>query len=90
MEARPNSPADGVGVLMHVPLTLTIRIGTCRLSVAEVLQLATGSVVELDRSIDHPVELLANERAIARGEIVAVDNRFALRITELLAVVQAP
>lgn len=55
------------------------------MSVAEILKLGTGSIVELDRAVGHPVDLLVNDRPIARGEIVAVDESFALRITELLA-----
>ena len=51
---------------------------------AEILKLGNGSIVELDRPANAPVELLVNDRAIARGEIVAVDDSFRLRITELL------
>ena len=70
---------------MHVPLHLTVELGSAKMSVAEILKLGTGSIVELDRAVNHPVDLLVNDRPIARGEIVAVDESFALRITELLA-----
>ena len=69
---------------MHVPLHLTVELGACKMSIAEVLKLGTGSIVELDRPVAHPVDLLVNERPIARGEIVAVDESFGLRITELM------
>ncbi len=69
---------------MQVPLHLTVELGSCKLSVAEVLKLGTGSIVELDRDIDRPVDLLVNDTPIARGEIVALSENFALRITELL------
>ncbi|HYL26330.1 MAG TPA: flagellar motor switch protein FliN [Candidatus Nitrosotalea sp.] len=84
MESKPLTERDAIGVLMRVPLRLSVEIGGCRMSVAEVLKLGTGSIVELDRGVNAPVDLLVNERAIARGEIVAVDESFALRITELL------
>jgi flagellar motor switch protein FliN len=74
-----------IGLLMHVPLRLTVELGSAKMSVAEILKLGTGSVVELDRAVDHPVDLLVNDKPIARGEIVAVDDSFALRITELIA-----
>ena len=74
-----------MGVLMHVPLRLTVELGSCTMSVAEVLRLGTGSIVELDRPANHPVNLLVNNRPIARGEIVALEENFALRITELFA-----
>jgi len=75
---------ESIGVLLHVPLHLSVSLGNCTMPVAELLKLGTGSVVELDREIDRPVELLVNGRPIARGEIVAVDNAFGLRITELI------
>lgn len=70
---------------MHIPLRLTVELGSCTLSVAEILKLGTGSIVELDRPANEPVNLLANNRPIARGEIVAVEENFALRITELVS-----
>jgi flagellar motor switch protein FliN len=76
---------DNIGLLMHVPLHLTVELGTATMSVAEILKLGTGSIVELDRAVNHPVDLLANDRPIARGEIVAIGESFGLRITELLA-----
>lgn len=75
---------DNLAMLMHVPLHLTVELGSCKLSVAEILKLGTGSVVELDRAANSCVELLVNEKPIARGEIVSVDEKFGLRITELL------
>jgi flagellar motor switch protein FliN len=75
--------APHLDVLMHVPLQLTALLGTCRLSIAEVLELGGGSVVELDRPAGDPVDLLANGTPFARGEIVAVDANFGVRITEL-------
>ncbi len=70
---------------MHIPLRLTVELGSCTLSVAEILRLGTGSIVELDRAANHPVNLLVNNRPIARGEIVAIEENFGLRITELFA-----
>ena len=75
---------DNIGLLLHVPLQLTVELGTCRMSVAEILKLGAGSIVELDRPANAPVDLLVNNRPIARGEIVAVEESFGLRITELL------
>ncbi len=83
-EPKRFAETENIGVLMHLPLHLTVELGSCKMSVAELLKLGSGSVVELDRAVNHPIDLLVNGRAIARGEIVAVDERFALRITELL------
>ena len=75
---------ESIGLLMHVPLQLAVELGTCTMAIADLLKLGTGSVVELDRAVTHPLELLVNGTAIARGEIVAVDENFGFRITELL------
>lgn len=84
-ESQKNGEAELFDLLMHVPLRLTVELGSAKMSVAEILDLGTGSVVELDRAADHPVDLLVNGRPIARGEIVAVDETFGLRIVELLS-----
>ncbi len=72
------------GLLMHVPLRVSIELGSCTMAISEILKLGTGSIVEVNRNADRPVDLLVNDRPIARGEIVAVDDKFGLRITELL------
>ncbi len=84
-DAKHPGYAENIGLLMHVPLHLSVRLGGCTISVAEMLKLGTGSVVELDRPVSEPVELLVNDRPIARGEIVAVGESFGLRLTELLS-----
>lgn len=71
-------------VVRGLPLDLTARLGCCRLSIAQLLELGTGSVIELDRPVDTPVEVLVGGKVIARGEIVAVDERFGVRVTEIV------
>ncbi|HEY1656346.1 MAG TPA: flagellar motor switch protein FliN [Candidatus Tumulicola sp.] len=85
LDASPVPGDPTLEVLMHVRLQLTVRLGTCRLSVAEVLKLGHGSIVELDRAAGDPVDLLANDELVARGEIVAVDANYGVRVTELVA-----
>jgi flagellar motor switch protein FliN/FliY len=70
--------------LMHVPLAVTAELGSATMVVRDVLALGAGSIVVLDRAAAGPVDLRVNERLVARGEIVAVDDRFGVRITELL------
>ena len=73
-------------LLLHVPLHVSVVVGSCTMSIGEILKLGTGSIVELDRDVTQPVDLLVNDRPIARGEIVAIDEAFGLRITELAAI----
>jgi flagellar motor switch protein FliN/FliY len=76
--------AANMEVLMHVPLQVTAELGTSQMSVSEVLKLGTGSIIELERLAGGPVDLLVNDKLIARGDVVAVDENFGVRITELI------
>jgi flagellar motor switch protein FliN/FliY len=84
MDPKKLHDAANIEVLMHVPLQVTAELGTCKMSVAEVLKLGAGSIVELDRLAGGPVDLLVNNKLIARGEVVAVDENFGVRVTELI------
>lgn len=87
MTSDPKKVKDraNLDVLMHVPLSVTAELGTCKMSVSDVLKLGTGSIVELDRLAGGPIDLLVNSKLIARGEVVAVDENFGVRVTELIS-----
>jgi flagellar motor switch protein FliN/FliY len=85
VDAKKIKDRANLDVLMHVPLSVTAELGTCKMSVEEVLKLGTGSVIELDRLAGGPVDLLVNNKLIARGEVVAVDENFGVRVTELIS-----
>ena len=70
--------------LMHVALDVTAQVGGCTMSLRDVLGLGSGSVVALDREAGGPIDLFVNGELIARGELLAVDERYGVRITELL------
>ena len=71
-------------LLLNVSLQVTAELGKCRMNVRDILKLGTGSVVELDRLAGGPVDLLVNNKLVARGEVVAIDDNFGVRITELI------
>lgn len=75
---------QNLDLLMNVPLQVTAELGKCKLAVAEILKLGTGSIVELDRLAGGPVDLLVNNKLVARGEVVAIDENFGVRVTELI------
>jgi len=77
-------PPGNLNLVLDVPVSLTIELGSCRLPMREVLQLAAGSVVQLDKSADAPVDLSVNGKLIARGEVVVIEDKFGLKITEVL------
>lgn len=71
--------------LRDVPLRITVLIGRTRLPIREVLDLHVGRVIELDRPVGAPVDIVANDDVvIARGEVVEVDNEYGVRITEIV------
>ncbi len=70
-------------LVMDVELNVSLRFGQCQLPLRDVLDLTSGSVIELDRDVDDPVELLLDGRVIARGEAVIVDGNYGLRVTEI-------
>lgn len=71
-------------LLMNVQLEVTAELGKCKMLVQDILKLSTGSVVELDRLAGGPVDLLVNNKLVARGEVVAIDDNFGVRVTEII------
>ena len=80
----PNSTPPNLDILLDLPVRLTVQLGSCQLTMRDVLQLAGGSVVQLDNPSDAPLELRVNNKLVARGEVVVVEDHFGLKITELI------
>jgi flagellar motor switch protein FliN len=80
---KPVPDSLNLGLVMDVELNVSLRFGQRQLPLHEVLELVSGSVVELDRQVDDPVELLLDGKVIARGEAVIVDGNYGLRVTEI-------
>jgi flagellar motor switch protein FliN len=77
-------------LLLNVSLQVTAELGKAKMNVRDILKLGTGSVVELDRLAGGPVDLLVNNKLVARGEVVAIDDNFGVRITELIERPETP
>jgi flagellar motor switch protein FliN/FliY len=77
--------ANKLGLLMDVELGVILRFGGKHLLLREILELGPGSVVELDRQVQEPADLLLDDRLIARGEVVVVEGSYGLRVTEVLS-----
>ncbi len=78
------APSANLDLVLDVELNVTLRFGQRQLSLREVLDLTSGSVVELDRQVDEPVELVLDGRVVARGEAVIIDGVYGMRITQVL------
>jgi flagellar motor switch protein FliN/FliY len=83
MNATAENPAN-LNLVLDVPVSLSVELGGCQLSMRDVLQLNIGSVVQLDKPADAPVELKVNGKLIARGEVVVIEDRYGVKITEII------
>ncbi len=82
MSAPATSP--NLEVLLDVPVKLSVELGSCLMPMREVLQLAPGAVVQLDKLADTPVDIYVNQKLIARGQVVVVEDMFGIKLTELV------
>jgi len=80
-----NERANGIELLMDVALEVSVELGRSHMSIGEILALRTGSVIELDKLAGEPVDVSVNGTLIARGEVVVVDEKFGVRITEVVS-----
>lgn len=70
-------------MLLDVKVKLTVELGSCHIPMRDVLQLNVGSVVKLDKSAQAPVDIYANQKRIARGEVVVVEDSYGIKILEI-------
>ena len=78
-------PSNNIDLLLDVSMRVTVELGRTRMQLAQVLELQHGSVVELDRLAGDPVDVFVNDCMVAHGEVVVVDDKFGVRITEMVS-----
>jgi len=81
----PDAPARRLELLLDVPLDVTVELGRSRVSIQNLIALGPGSVVELDKLAGEPLDILINNRLVARGEAVVVNDKFGVRITDIVS-----
>jgi flagellar motor switch protein FliN/FliY len=86
----PNAGGGGgqemnLNLILDVAVTLALEVGRAKMSVRDLLQLAPGAIVELDRLAGEPLDVLVNGVRIARGEVVVVDDKFGIRLTDVVS-----
>jgi flagellar motor switch protein FliN/FliY len=74
-----------IDFLLDIPLEVTVELGRTRMLVQELLQLGQGSVIELEKLAGEPMEILVNNKLIARGEVVVVNEKFGVRLTDIIS-----
>ena len=88
---KQSIPAMGdtnIGLIMDVPMQVTVELGRTRKLIREILELTAGSVVELDKLAGEPVDVLVNGKLIAKGEVVVIDEKFGVRVTDIVSQVE--
>ncbi|MFO7985583.1 MAG: flagellar motor switch protein FliN [Desulfatiglandaceae bacterium] len=78
------SQADKLDFVLDVPLKVTVELGRTEMVVSELLKLSQGSIIELSKYAGETLDILANQQLIARGEVVVVKDKYAMRITEIV------
>ena len=80
-----NISDSGLELVMDVEVPVSVRFGKKQMLLEEILKLGQGSFIQLDRAVEDPVELLVNQKLLATGEVVVIDGRYAIRITEIVS-----
>ena len=83
-QERSETPQN-LQFILDIPLQVTVELGRKRLLVHDLLQLSQGSVIELSKQIGEPFEVLVNQKLIARGEVVVINDKFGVRITDIIS-----
>jgi len=83
--SQSSSGMQSLDFILDIPLKVTAELGRTRMSIREILQLAQGSVVELSKFAGEPLEVLINDKLIARGEVVVVNEKFGVRLTDIIS-----
>lgn len=84
-EKQGQADARGIDFLLDVPLQVSVEVGRARMLVKDFLQMKEGGVIELDKLADEPLDLYVNNRLIARGEAVVVNEKFGLRLIDVVS-----
>ncbi len=84
--SSPGTSAAGndINMILDIPVQLTVELGRTRIPIKHILQLAQGSVVELDAMAGEPMDVLVNGYLIAQGEVVVVNDKFGIRLTDIV------
>ncbi|MBK8960114.1 MAG: flagellar motor switch protein FliN [Proteobacteria bacterium] len=83
--AAANLPPGSLDNILEIPVMLTVEIGSTKVAIRNLLQLNQGSVVELDRLAGEPLDVLVNGTLIAHGEVVVVNEKFGIRLTDVIS-----
>ncbi len=80
--------ANNLEFILDIPMQVTVQVGSARMQIREILQLGQGSVIELEKLAGEPMEVLVNNKLVAKGEVVVVNDKFGIRLTDVISAAQ--
>ncbi len=83
--AVPSGEAKSLNLILDIPLTVSVELGRSKMLINDLLQLGQGSVIELTKLVGEPLEVLVNQKLVARGEVVVVNEKFGVRLTDIVS-----
>ncbi|MEE8422983.1 MAG: flagellar motor switch protein FliN [Thermodesulfobacteriota bacterium] len=84
-ETGQTEPVGNLDMIMDIPVVLSVELGRTKMLINEILQLGQGSIIELQKMAGEPMEILINEKLMARGEVVVVNDKFGIRLTDIVS-----
>ena len=83
--AVPSGETKSLDLILDIPLTVSVELGRSKMLINDLLQLGQGSVIELTKLVGEPLEVLVNQKLVARGEVVVVNEKFGVRLTDIVS-----
>ena len=83
--AVTSGEAKSLDLILDIPLTVSVELGRSKMLINDLLQLGQGSVIELTKLVGEPLEVLVNQKLVARGEVVVVNEKFGVRLTDIVS-----
>lgn len=84
-EAASKGETKSMDLILDIPLTVAVELGRSKMLINDLLQLGQGSVIELTKLVGEPLEVLVNQKLVARGEVVVVNEKFGVRLTDIVS-----
>ena len=84
-EAASSGEIKSMDLILDIPLTVAVELGRSKMLINDLLQLGQGSVIELTKLVGEPLEVLVNQKLVARGEVVVVNEKFGVRLTDIVS-----
>jgi flagellar motor switch protein FliN/FliY len=85
MNASSQKEVANLGFILDIPVEVSVELGRAKILISELLQLGQGAVIELTKLAGEPLEVLVNQRLVARGEVVIVNEKFGIRLTDIIS-----